>query len=153
MSPRCRHHLNPIKPSGRYRFPLNHALVEENRIHSRTEVECPVTMITQNGPVPAITQNISLSGAAIRFAESPPLVASPVRFVFKPKTGHFLVAIAEIVWSNSSIDHESGAHRMGVRFIHLFEGASLTLKSLIDDYRKDQTLSPQMCQVQGHPDG
>jgi hypothetical protein len=44
-------------------------------------------------------------------------------------------------------------HRMGVRFIHLFEGASLTLKSLIDDYRKNRTLPPQMCHVQGHSDG
>jgi hypothetical protein len=26
---------------------------------------------------------------------------------------------------------------MGVRFIHLFEGASLTLKGVIDDFRKD----------------
>jgi hypothetical protein len=93
-------------------------------------------MITPNGPVPAITQNISRSGAAIRFAEPPPLVASPIRFVFKPKIGHFLVAIAEIVWSNNSIDHQPSVHRMGVRFIHLFEGASLTLKSLIEDHQK-----------------
>ena len=136
MSPRCRHHLNPIKPLGRYRFLLNHSVEKENRIHSRTEVECPVTMITPNGPVPAITQNISLSGAAIRFAEPPPLVASPVRFVFKPKIGHFLVAIAEIIWSYNSEDQSPSVHRMGVRFIHLFEGASLTLKSLIDDHQK-----------------
>jgi hypothetical protein len=93
-------------------------------------------MITPNGPVPAITQNISLSGAAIRFAEPPPLVGSPIRFVFKPKMGPFLVAIAEIVWSNNSIDHQPSVHRMGVRFIHLFEGASLTLKSLIEDHQK-----------------
>ena len=150
MSPRCRHHLNPIKPSGRYRFLLNHFVEEENRIHSRTEVECPVTMITPNGPVPAITQDISLSGAAIRFAEPPPLVASPVRFVFKPRIGHFLVAIAEIVWTSNSRDQQPNVHRMGVRFIHLFEGNSLSLKGLIDDYRKSQTLSPQMRQVQGH---
>jgi hypothetical protein len=91
-------------------------------------------MITPNGPVPAITQNISLGGAAIRFAEPPPLVASPLRFVFKPKMGHFLVAIAEIVWSSNSRDHQPSVHRMGVRFIHLFEGNSLTLKSLIDDH-------------------
>jgi len=153
MTPRCRHHLNPIKPLGRYRFLLNHSVEKENRIHARAEVECPVTMITPNGPVPAITQNISLSGAAIRFAEPPPLVASPVRFVFKPKIGHFLVAIAEIVWSSNSKDREPSVHRMGVRFIHLFEGNSLSLKSLIDDHQKSQTLSPQMCQVQGHPDG
>ena len=153
MSPRCQHNLNPIKPSGKYRFLLNHPVEKENRIHSRTEVECPVTMITPNGPVPAITQNISLSGAAIRFDEPPPLVASPIRFVFKPRMGHFLVAIAEIVWSSNSKDHEPSVHRMGVRFIHLFEGASLTLKSLIDDYRKNQTLFPHMCQVQGHHDG
>ena len=153
MTPRCQHNLQPIKPSGKYRFLLNHSVEKENRIHSRTEVECPVTMITPNGPVPAITQDISLSGAAIRFAEPPPLVSSPVRFVFKPKMGHFLVAIAEIVWSDNFKDHSPSVHRMGVRFIHLFEGATLTLKSLIDDYRKDQTLSPQMCQVQGYPDG
>ena len=153
MSPRCRHHLNPIKPSGKYRFLFNHSVEKENRIHARTEVECPVTMITPNGPVPAITQDISPSGAAIRFAEPPPLVASPVRFVFKPRIGHFLVAIAEIVWSSNSKDHQPNVHRMGVRFIHLFEGNSLSLKGLIDDYRKSQTLSPQMRQVQGHPDG
>ena len=136
MSPRCQHNLHPIKPSGSYRFLLNHSVEKENRIHSRTEVECPVTMITPNGPVPAITQNISLSGAAIRFAEPPPLVGSPIRFVFKPKMGHFLVAIAEIVWSNNSIDHQPSVHRMGVRFIHLFEGASLTLKSLIEHHQQ-----------------
>lgn len=153
MTPRCQHNLNPIRPSGRYRFPLNHSVEKEDRIHARAEVECPVTMITPNGPVPAITQDISLSGAAIRFAEPPPLVASPLRFVFKPKMGHFLVAIAEIVWSSNSRDHQPNVHRMGVRFIHLFEGNSLSLKSLIDDYRKSQTLSPQMRQVQGHPDG
>jgi hypothetical protein len=94
-------------------------------------------MITPNGPVVAITENISLSGAAFRFAEPPPPVTSPVRFVFKPRMGHFLVAIAEIVWSDNSTDHDPGAHRMGVRFIHLFEGASLTLKGVIDDFRKD----------------
>ena len=149
MSPRCQHNLHPIKPSGRYRFLLNPSVEKENRIHSRTEIECPVTMITPNGPVVASTENISLSGAAIRFAEPPPPVASPVRFVFKPKMGHFLVAIAEIVWSDNSTDHDPGAHRMGVRFIHLFEGASLTLKGLIDDFRKDLTLSPQTCQVEG----
>ena len=137
MTPRCRHHLNPIKPLGRDRFLLNRSVEKENRIHARAEVECPVTMITPNGPVPAITQNISLSGAAIRFAEPPPLVASPVRFVFKPKIGHFLVAIVEIIWSSNSKDQEPSVDRMGVRFIHLFEGASLTLKSLIDEYRKD----------------
>jgi hypothetical protein len=136
MTPRCQHNFHPIKPSGKYRFLLNHSVDKENRIHSRAEVECPVTMITPSGPVPAITQNISLSGAAIRFAEPPPLVASPVRFVFKPGVGHFLVAIAEIVWSSNSEDHEPNVHRMGVRFIHLFEGASLTLKSLIDDHQK-----------------
>jgi hypothetical protein len=136
MTPRCQHTFHPIKTSGRYRFLLNHSVERENRIHTRIEVECPVTMITADGPVPAITQNISLSGAAIRFAEPPPLVASPIRFVFKPKIGHFLVAIAEIVWSDNSIDHESSVHRMGVRFLHLFEGASLTLKSLIDDHQK-----------------
>lgn len=152
MSPRCRHHLNPIKPSGKYRFLFNPSVEKENRIHSRTEVECPVTMITPNVPVPAITQDISLSGAAIRFAEPPPLVASPVRFVFKPKIGHFLVAIAEIVWSSNSKDHQPNVHRMGVRFIHLFEGDSLSLKGLIDDYRKSQTLSPQMRQVQSNLD-
>jgi hypothetical protein len=135
MTPRCRHHLNPIKPSGKYRFLLYHSVEKENRIHPRTEVECPATMITPNGPVPATTQDISLSGAAIRFAEPPPLVASPVRFVFKPRIGDFLVAIAEIVWTSNSEDHEPSVYRMGVRFIHLFEGASLTLKSLIDDYR------------------
>ena len=149
MSPRYQHNLHPIKPSGSYRFLLNHSVEKENRIHSRTEVECPVTMITPNGPVPAITQNISLSGAAIRFAEPPPPVASPVRFVFKPRMGHFLVAIAEIVWSDNSTDHDPGAHRMGIRFIHLFEGASLTLRGLIDAFRKDLTLSPQTCQVEG----
>ena len=153
MIPRCRHNLHPIKPSGSYRFLLNYSVEEDNRTHSRTEVECPVTMITPNGPVPAITQNISLSGAAIRFAEPPPPVASPVRFVFKPRMGHFLVAIAKIVWSDNSRDHEPSVHRMGVRFLHLFEGAGLNIKSLIDDYRKDQTLSCQMCQVQGHSDG
>ena len=153
MTPRCRHHLNPIKPLGRYRFLLNHSVEKENRIHSRTEVECPVTMITPNGPVPAITQNISLSGAAIRFAEPPPLVASPLRFVFKPKMAHFLVAIAEIVWSSNSRDHQPNVHRMGVRFIHTFEGNSLSLKSLIDDHQRSHALSPQMCQVQGHSDG
>mgnify|MGYP003702243869 FL=1 len=153
MTPRCRHHLNPIKPSGKFRFLFNHSVEKENRIHSRTEVECPVTMITPNGPVPAITQNFSLSGAAIRFAEPPPLVASPVRFVFKPRMGHFLVAIAEIVWSSNPEDHEPSGHRMGVRFIHLFEGASLTLKSLIDDHRKDRTVSPRMRRVQGHLEG
>jgi hypothetical protein len=136
MTPRCRHNLHPITPYGKYRFLPYHSVNKENRIHSRVEVECPVTMITPNGPVPAITQNISLSGAAIRFAEPPPLVASPIRFVFKPKMGHFLVAIAEIVWSNNSIDHQPRVHRMGVRFIHLFEGASLTLKSLIEDHQK-----------------
>jgi hypothetical protein len=136
MTPRCQHTFHPIKPSGKYRSLLNHSVDEENRIHARADVECPVTMITPNGPVPAITQNISLSGAAIRFAEPPQLVASPIRFVFKPKIGHFLVVIAEIVWSDNSIDHESSVHRMGVRFIHLFEGASLTLKSLIDDHQK-----------------
>jgi hypothetical protein len=136
MTPRCRHNLHPITPYGKYRFLPYHSVNKENRIHSRVEVECPVTMITPNGPVPAITQNISLSGAAIRFAEPPPLVASPIRFVFKPKMGHFLVAIAEIVWSNNSIDHQPSVHRMGVRFIHLFEGASLTLKSLIEDHQK-----------------
>ena len=153
MTPRCQHNLHPLNPSGGYRFLLNHSVEKENRIHPRVEVECPVTMITPNGPVPAITQNVSLSGAAIRFTEPPPLVASPLRFVFKPKMGHFLVAIAEIVWSSNSKDHQPSVHRMGVRFIHLFEGASLSLKSLIDDYRKSQTLSPQMCQVQGHPGG
>jgi hypothetical protein len=78
---------------------------KENRIHSRTEVECPVTMITPNVPVPAITQDISLSGAAIRFAEPPPLVASPVRFVFKPKIGHFpfLKSRQELMWQCSTI--------------------------------------------------
>ena len=136
MTPRCRHNLHPITPYGKYRFLPYHSVNKENRIHSRVEVECPVTMITPNGPVPAITQNISLSGAAIRFAEPPPLVASPIRFVFKPKMGHFLVAIAEIVWSNNSIDYQPSVHRMGVRFIHLFEGASLTLKSLIEDHQK-----------------
>ena len=153
MSPRCRHNLHPINPSRRDRFLLNHSEEKENRIYARSEVECPVTMITPNGPVPAITHNISLSGAAILFAEPPPLVASAVRFVFKPDVGHFLVAIAEIVWSSNSRDREPNVHRMGVRFIHLFEGASLTLKSLIDDYGKGQTLFPQVCQVQGHPDG
>ena len=136
MTPRCRHNLHPITPYGKYRFLPYHSVNKENRIHFRVEVECPVTMITPNGPVPAITQNISLSGAAIRFAEPPPLVASPIRFVFKPKMGHFLVAIAKIVWSNNSIDHQPRVHRMGVRFIHLFEDASLTLKSLIDDHQK-----------------
>jgi hypothetical protein len=136
MTPRCRHNLHPITPYGKYRFLPYHSVNKENRIHFRVEVECPVTMITPNGPVPAITQNISLSGAAIRFAEPPPLVASPIRFVFKPKMGHFLVAIAEIVWSNNSKDHQPSVHRMGVRFIHLFEGASLTLKSLIDYHQK-----------------
>jgi hypothetical protein len=67
--------------------------------------------------------------------------------------GHFLVAIAEIVWSSNSKGHQPDVHRMGVRFIHLFEGNCLSLKSLIDDYRKSQTLSPQMRQVQVHPDG
>jgi hypothetical protein len=137
MTPPCQHTFHPIKPSGKYRFLLNHSVEKENRIHARAGVECPVTMITPNGPVPAITQNISLSGAAIRFAEPPPLVASPIRFVFKPKMAHFLVAIAEIVWSDNSIDHKSSVHRMGVRFIHLFEGASLTLKSLIDDHQEN----------------
>ena len=136
MTPRCRHNPHPITPYVKYRFLPYHSVNKENRIHSRVEVECPVTMITPNGPVPAITQNISLSGAAIRFAEPPPLVASPIRFVFKPKMGHFLVAIAEIVWSNNSIDYQPSVHRMGVRFIHLFEGASLTLKSLIEDHQK-----------------
>jgi hypothetical protein len=136
MAPGCQHNFHPIKPSGKYRFLLNHSVEKENRIHSRVAVECPVTMITPNGPVPARTQDISLSGAAIRFAEPPPLVVAPVRFVFKPKMAHFLVAIAEIVWSNNSIDHKPSVHRMGVRFIHLFEGASLTLKSLIDDHQK-----------------
>ena len=153
MTPRCQHNLHPMNLSGRYRFLLNHSVEKENRIHSRVEVECPVTMITPNGPVLGITQNVSLSGAAIRFTEPPPLVASPLRFVFKPKMAHFLVAIAEIVWSSNSNDHQPHVHRMGVRFIHLFEGNSLTLKSLIDDYRKSQTLSSQMCQVQGHPGG
>ena len=151
MTPRCRHNLHPITPYGKYRFLPYHSVNKENRIHSRTEVECPVTMITPNGPVPGITQNISLSGAAIRFAEPPPLVASPVRFVFKPKMGHFLVAIAEIVWSSNSKDQEPSVHRMGVRFIHLFEGASLSLKSLIDDHKKNQAPPPQMGQMQGHP--
>jgi len=136
MTPRCQHNFHPIRPSVKYRLLLDHSVNKENRIHARANVECPVTMITPNGPVPAITQNISLSGAAIRFAEPPPLVDSPIRFVFKPKIGHFLVAIAEIVWSDNSTDHESSAHRMGVRFIHLFEGASLTLKNLIDDNQK-----------------
>jgi hypothetical protein len=137
MIPRCQHNFHPIKPPGKYRFLSNHSVEKENRIHARVEVECPVTMITPNGPVPATTQNISLSGAAIRFAEPPPLVASPIRFVFKPKIAHFLVAIAEIVWSDNSIDHTSSVHRMGVRFIHVFEGANLTLKSLIDDHQKN----------------
>jgi len=153
MTPRCRNNLHPTTPYGRYRFVRYHSVDKENRIHHRAEVECPVTMITPNGPVPGITQNISLSGAAIRFAEPPPLVASAVRFVFKPKIGHFLVAIAEIVWTSDSKDHQASVHRMGVRFIHLFEGHSLSLKSLIDDYRKSQTLSSQMRQVQGHFDG
>ena len=136
MTSRCQHTFHPIKSSGRYEFLLNPSVEKENRIHTRAEVECPVTMITPNGPVPAITENISLSGAAIRFAEPPPLTASPVRFVFKPKVARFLVAIAEIVWSSNSADHQSSVYRMGVRFIHLFEGASLTLKSLIDDHQK-----------------
>jgi hypothetical protein len=153
MTPRCQNKLHPTTPYGRYRFLPYHSVDKENRIHRRAEVECPVTMISPNGPVPGITQNISLSGAAIRFAEPPPLVASAVRFVFKPRMGHFLVAIAEIAWSSNSEDHEPSGHRMGVRFIHLFEGASLTLKSLIEDHRKDRTVSPQMRQVQGHLEG
>ena len=153
MTPRCQHNFRPMNLFGRYRFLLNHSVETENRIHSRAEVACPVTMITPNGPVLGITQNVSIGGAAIRFDESPPLVASAVRFVFKPKMGHFLVAIAEIVWSSNSKDHQPHVHRMGVRFIHLFEGASLSLKSLINDHQKSHTLPPQIGQTHGHPDG
>ena len=151
MTPHCQHNFHPMKLSGRYRFFLNHSVEKENRIHSRAEVACPVTMITPNGPVPGITQNVSLSGAAICFAEPPPLVASAVRFVFKPKMGHFLVAIAEIVWSSNSKDHQPRVHRMGVRFIHLFEGASLSLKSLIDDHTKKSNPTPSKGPNAGHP--
>ncbi len=98
----------------------------EKRRHSRTEIAYPVVVMTPDGPVAGVTQNLSLGGAFVRCSKLPE-VDDTFRLVIKPTKRPPLLVHAEMVWSGTLVSEDSMPNGMGLsfRFIANDEGHQL----------------------------
>ena len=92
---------------------------EEKRDSIRNEVTWPVTMELAEGVFTGETKNVSMSGAFICSDKIPPL-QEKFRVVFNPPDHPAIIALAEVVWSNSNVPEEQVVNRgMGIRFLEI----------------------------------
>lgn len=88
----------------------------DKRLHRRSKVEWPVTMITSKGTMEGETRDVSTLGAFISCHEPLQPQESLLLSVALP-TGSPLQVFAEVIWSTiSSSENQVRPHGMGVRF-------------------------------------
>ena len=105
-----------------------------DRMHPRVHVKWPVVVVSSEGSRDAITENVSLDGAFIRFGEKPYL-GDDFRMILKPTSEKNIPVTAERVWSaNFNINGKTTFSAMGVRFSRISDTDREYISLLVSDY-------------------
>jgi hypothetical protein len=106
--------------SGRYEAEMNSPTFVQKREHPRVPVNWPVTMVTPEGDIDGIIENISVGGAYIRCGT--PLLQKDlfILSIQSQNREHSWIG-AEVVWIDIplSADSDAIAIGMGVRFTNI----------------------------------
>jgi len=95
--------------------------IKERRRSRRTLVNWPATVLTPQTQIEAQVENVSLVGAFISFAESPPLEWN-FRMLIRPPNHQTISVVAKVIWSTVlSADECAPRFGVGVEFIRISE--------------------------------
>ena len=94
---------------------------QEKRRYPRAKITWPVVVMTPNGPVDGVTQNLSAGGAFILCSELPEL-DHHFHLVIKPFERPPLLVSAEKVWSDNSTSEARMSHGTGLSFKVIVDG-------------------------------
>ena len=108
-------------------------MMNERRQHPRPKISWSATVMTPDGPLAGMTQNLSLGGALIHCSLVPDLEDS-FRLVLKPDERQLLVAIAKRVWQDTLMDKRFMFYGMGVSFLYMHEDDLQALSKAIYDH-------------------
>ena len=104
--------------------------VKERRSYSRTVVDWPAIVITQQGCIGGEAKNISPNGAFIHCLTEPEQ-DGPIRVILShPLRDRLVLVGAELAWSNISNCDDIDSCGIGVQFTKLFSHGQLVLKDV-----------------------
>jgi hypothetical protein len=114
----------------------------DNRSHPRLHVEWPVVVVSSEGSREAVTENISLDGAFIRFRERPDL-GDNFKMIIKPSGEKYIAVTAVKVWSaNFNINGKITFSAMGVRFSSISDTDRAYISLVLSDYLEPEQNDP-----------
>jgi len=107
----------------------------EKRRHPRVQIDWTVTLISLDGLTGGVSRNVSLTGTLVYCSEMPDSNEN-LNLVLKPTERQTILAVAEMVWSNTLISNNNKTHTMGVRLRYIPDSGRQVLSQIISNHLK-----------------
>jgi hypothetical protein len=105
----------------------------EKRRHPRIPLKWPVTLMTPQGPIMGVTNNISVSGALIFYSETIE-TEGEFQITLKSSGEYELPITCKKVWSDKMVADNSEYNAVGLVFAKISSSIQNFIASLIAEY-------------------